>query len=154
MNNLLAETFATVSQLPEAEQNAIAPLILDKISAPRVAPFLISQSDIETLEKSYIFRDKTEVIDFINQYPFLLPVLLEAPVQISNYFPEQKLLLQVINDPEIPNYVHLVLSIILTDLDPAEAMDREDELRKNWSRGLSHEIREHFYTILEYTDEF
>ncbi|MEG4530168.1 hypothetical protein [Microcoleus sp. D2_18a_D3] len=154
MNNLLAETFATVSQLPEAEQNAIASLILDKISAPRVGPFLISQSDIETLEKSYIFRDKTEVIEFINQYPFLLPVLLEAPVQISNYFPEQKLLLQVINDPEIPNYVHLVLSIILTDLDPDEAMDREDELRKNWSRGLSHEIREHFYTILEYTDEF
>ena len=154
MNNLLAETFATVSQLPEAEQNAIASLILDKISAPSVAPLLISQSDIETLEKSYIFRDKTEVIDFINKYPFLLPVVLEAPVQISNYFPEQKLLLQVINDPEIPNYVHLVLSIILTDLDPDEAMDREDELRKNWSRGLSHEIREHFYTILEYTDEF
>lgn len=154
MNNLLEETFATVCQLPEAEQNAIASLILDKISAPRVAPLLISQSDIETIEKSYIFRDKTEVIEFINQYPFLLPVLLEAPVQISNYFPEQKLLLQVINDSEIPNYVHLVLSIILTDLDPDEAMDREDELRKNWSRGLSHEIREHFYTILEYTDEF
>ena len=154
MNNLLAETFATVSQLPEAEQNAIASLILQQISAPSVAPFLISQSDIETLENSYIFRDKTEVIDFINKYPFLLPVVLEAPVQISNYFTEQKLLLQVINDPEIPNYVHLVLSIILTDLDPDEAMDREDELRKNWSRGLSHEIREHFYTILEYTDEF
>jgi hypothetical protein len=89
MNNLLEETFATVSQLPEAEQNAIASLILDKISAPRVAPFLISQSDIETLEKSYIFRDKTEVIDFINKYPFLLPVVLEAPVQISNYFPNK-----------------------------------------------------------------
>lgn len=154
MNNLLEETFATVSQLPEAEQNAIASLILQKISAPSVAPFLISQLDIETLEKSYIFRDKTEVIDFINKYPFLLPVVLEAPVQISNYFPEQRLLLQVINDPEIPNYVHLVLSIILTDLAPDEAMDREDELRRNWSRGLSHEIREHFYTILEYTDEF
>jgi len=154
MNNLLAESFATVSQLPEAEQNAIASLILDKISASRVAPFLISQSDIETLEKSYIFRDKIEVIEFINKYPFLLPVVLDAPVQISPYFPEQKLLLQVINDPEIPNYFHLVLSIILTDLAPDEAMDREDELRKNWSRGLSHEIREHFYTILEYTDEF
>lgn len=154
MNNLLAESFATVSQLPEAEQNAIASLILQKISATRLAPFLISQSDIETLEKSYIFRDKTEVIEFINKYPFLLPIVLDAPVQISPYFPEQKLLLQVINDPEIPNYIHLVLSIILTDLAPDEAMDREDELRKNWSRGLSHEIREHFYTILEYTDEF
>ena len=154
MNNLLAETFATVSQLPEAEQNAIASLILQNISAPSVAPLLISESDIETLEKSYILRDQTEVIEFINKYPFLLPIVLDAPVQISPYFPEQKLLLQVINDPEIPNYVHLVVSIILTDLAPDEAMDREDELRKNWSRGLSHEIREHFYTILEYTDEF
>ena len=154
MNNLLEETFTTVSQLPEAEQNAIASLILQKISEPRVAPFLISESDIESLEKSYIFRDKTEVIEFIKKYPFLLPVVLEAPAQIRPYFPEQKLLLQVINDPEIPNYIHLLLSIILTDLDPDEAMEREDKLRKNWSRGLSHEIREHFYTILEYTDEF
>jgi hypothetical protein len=84
----------------------------------------------------------------------LLPVVLEAPAEIRSYFPEQKLLLQVINDPEIPNYIHLVLSIILTDLDPDQAMEKEDELRKNWSRGLSHEIREHFYTILEYNDEF
>ncbi|CBN57061.1 MULTISPECIES: hypothetical protein [Kamptonema] len=154
MNNLLAETFTTVSQLPEAEQNAIASLILQKISEPRVAPFLISESDIESLEKSYIFRDKTEVIEFIKKYPFLLPVVLEAPAEIRSYFPEQKLLLQVINDPEIPNYIHLLLSIILTDLDPDEAMEREDELRKNWSRGLSHEVRKHFYTILEYNDEF
>lgn len=154
MNNLLEKTFTTVSQLPEAEQNAIASLILQKISEPRVAPFLISESDIESLEKSYIFRDKTEVIEFIKKYPFLLPVVLEAPAEIRPYFPEQKLLLEVINDPEIPNYIHLLLSIILTDLDPDEAMEREDELRKNWSRGLSHEVREHFYTILEYTDEF
>jgi hypothetical protein len=154
MNNLLEETFTTVSQLPEAEQNAIASLILQKISEPRIAPFLISQSDIESLEKSYIFRDKTEVIEFIKKYSFLLPVVLEAPAEISPYFPEQKLLLQVINDPEIPNYIHLVLSIILTDLDPDQAMEKEDELRKNWSRGLSHEIREHFYTILEYNNEF
>ena len=154
MNNLLEETFTTVSQLPEAEQNAIASLILQKISEPRVAPFLISQSDIEALEKLYIFRDKTEIIEFIKKYPFLLPVVLEAPAEIRPYFPDQKLLLQVINDPEIPNYIHLVLSIILTDLDPDQAMEREDELRKNWSRGLSHEIREHFYTILEYNDEF
>lgn len=42
MNNLLAETFTTVSQLSEAEQNAIASLILQKISEPRVAPFVIS----------------------------------------------------------------------------------------------------------------
>ena len=154
MNNLLEETFATVSQLPEAEQNTIASLILQKISEPRVAPFLISESDIEALEKLYIFRDQTEVIEFIKKYPFLLPVVLEAPAEIRSYFPDQKLLLQVINDPEIPNYIHLLLSILLTDLDPDEAMEREDELRKNWSRGLSHEVRERFYTILEYTDEF
>lgn len=154
MNNLLEETFATVSQLPEAEQNTIVSLILQKISQPRVAPFLISESDIEALKKLYIFRDQTEVIEFIKKYPFLLPVVLEAPAEIRSYFPDQKLLLQVINDPEIPNYIHLLLSILLTDLDPDEAMEREDELRKNWSRGLSHEVREHFYTILEYTDEF
>jgi hypothetical protein len=51
------------------------------------------------------------------------------------------------------NNLHLVLSIILTDLDPDVAMEREDELRKNWLRKLSREVRKCFYTILEYTDE-
>ncbi|MEG3975808.1 hypothetical protein QT970_14475 [Microcoleus sp. herbarium8] len=154
MTNLLEEAFATVSQLPEAEQDAIASLILKKISESRGAPTLISQSDIDFLEKSYIFRDHKEVIQFLEEYPFLLAVVLEAPDKICRYFPDQKLLLEVVRDPEIINYVHLVLSIILTDLDPDEAMDKEDELRQDWLRGLSHEVREHFYTILAYTDEF
>jgi hypothetical protein len=154
MNNLLAETLAAVSQLPDAEQDAIASLILQKISEPKVTPFNIALSDLDSLEKLYIFRDKTTVIEFINKHPFLLPVVLEAPAQIRPYFPEQKFLLQVISDPEVPNYIHLVLSIILTDLDPDVAMEREDELRKNWLRKLSREVRKYFYTILEYTDEF
>lgn len=154
MTNLLEEAFATVSQLPEAEQDAIASLILKRISESRDTPPLISQSDIEYLEKLYIFRDQKEVIQFLEEYPFLLAVVLEAPNKICRYFPDQKLLLEVVHDPEIINYVHLVLSIILTDLDPDEAMDKEDELRQDWLRGLSHEVREHFYTILAYTDEF
>ena len=39
----------------------------------------ISQSDIEALEQLYTFRGRSEILEFMTQHPFLVPVLLEAP---------------------------------------------------------------------------
>ncbi len=117
------------------------------------APALISQADIESLERSYTFREKPEVVQFIEKHPFLVPVLLAAPDQIRHYFPNEQLFLEVDSDPEIGNYVQLVLSI-LTTLDPYVAMDREDRLDAEWWRSLSHEERKHLCPILAYSDEF
>lgn len=75
-----------------------------------------------------------------------------SPAQIRRYFPSEQLFLQVVYDPEIVDYLQLVLSI-LTKLDPYEAMDREDELDKNWSLNLSYEVRQQFCSLLEFPDE-
>lgn len=114
----------------------------------------LAAPQIESLQKAYIIRDKDEVFEFIESHPYLLAVLLEAPEKIRRYFPDEKLGLKVVYDPEIVNYVHLVLSIDLTNLDPYEAMDKEDELYENWLRKLSPQVRDKFYSILGAVDEF
>ena len=39
----------------------------------------ISQADIQFLEHSYTFRGRTEVLQFLDKYPDLVPVLLKRP---------------------------------------------------------------------------
>ena len=109
----------------------------------------ISQSGLECLEQLYTFRKQPDVLQFIEKYPFLLPVLLEAPDKIHNYFPNAQLFLQVVSDPEIIDYIKLVLSICM-NFDPYEAMDREDVLRKDWWLAVSHEVRRNLSILLEY----
>ena len=57
----------------------------------------ISQADIELLEQLYTWRGRTEILQFVDQYPpFLVPILLEAP-QKRQYFPDSGLFEEVIS---------------------------------------------------------
>ncbi len=113
----------------------------------------IPQTDIELLEQLYTFRGRTEVLQFLAKYPFLVPVLLEAPEKIRQYFPDSGLFLEVIPDPETPDWVHLVLSILMK-LDPDDAVDGLNQLDWNWGIHNSYEVQSKFFTTLEYPDEF
>jgi hypothetical protein len=53
----------------------------------------VSQSDIESLEKLYNLRGKTEILQFLKKDHFLIAVLLEAPDKICHYFPHAQLFL-------------------------------------------------------------
>lgn len=113
----------------------------------------ISQADIEALEQLYTFRGQSE-LEFLTQHPFLVPVLLEAPEKIRHYFPDSQLFLKVIPDPEIPDWVHLVLSILMK-LDANDAVDRQNRLDMEWwLKNTTHEVRSKLFTLLEYPDEF
>ncbi|MEH2280962.1 MAG: hypothetical protein V7K90_06400 [Nostoc sp.] len=113
----------------------------------------ISPADIETLEQLYTFRERTEVLEFLDKHPFLIPVLLEAPEKIRHYFPDSQLFLEVVPDRETIDWVQLILSILMK-LDPHEAVARLHQFDDNWSRGLSHQVHQQFFTTLEYPDEF
>jgi hypothetical protein len=98
-----------------------------------------SQGYIKSLEKLYEIANPVEVLDFIKQHPFLLPVLLAAPAKIHQYFPDASLFLEVAYDPEISNLVQLLLSIP-TDLEPKEAINRQNQLDQEWWHHLSYEV--------------
>lgn len=113
----------------------------------------IPQADIEALKRSYTFREQDEVVQFLAQYPFLIPVLLEAPEKIRHYFPDSQLFLEVVPDAEVIDWVQLVLSIQMK-LDPYEATAREKQLDQDWWLGVPHEVRQQVCTLLEYPDDF
>lgn len=84
----------------------------------------------ERLQALYTFREPAKVTRFLEQYPFLIPLLLEAPEQIRIYFPGSPLFLQYLPDPEI-DYPLLVL-YVGTNLEPEEAVERLDQLDDWW----------------------
>jgi hypothetical protein len=155
MSKLLQQAIKAISKLPEHDQDAIASLILEKIACTSigVASFPVSQGDLKTLEQFYTLRQKSEILQFLEKYPFLIPPLLEAPDKIHQHFPNAKLFLQVVDDPEIIDYVHLVLSI-LTNIDPDDAALKLNQVDKEWELNLSHEVQKRFFTAVEYTAEF
>lgn len=113
----------------------------------------VPEADIKALEHSYTLRGRDEVLQFVDKYPFLVPVLLEAPEKIGDYFPDSQLFLEVVPDAEVTDWVHLVLSILMK-LDPDDAVDRLNQLDWNWVIHNSYEVRSKFFTTLEYPDEF
>lgn len=109
----------------------------------------VSAADIEALEKLYNFREKTEIVEFLEIYQFLIPVLLEAPDKISNYFPDAELFLECVSDPEVVGEAMLELAICM-NLEPDEAVDKLNQFQDDWWLDLSDRIRESLCPILEY----
>jgi hypothetical protein len=107
----------------------------------------VSVADIESLEQLYNLRGKTEIVQFLENYDFLIPVLLEAPDKICNYFPGKKLYLEVETDSEFIDSAQLFLDIIIDgDADEIidEALDKEERLSEDWYLHLPYEVRRVF----------
>ena len=110
----------------------------------------IFESDIEVLEKFYSFGGKDEVLEFLGKYRFLLPVLLEAPLEIERFFPNDPLMLKVTIDPEArsEDEYELVL-MILTRVEPDESVDRLLELDHAWWLSAARRTQGKMFIALE-----
>ena len=77
--------------------------------------------ETKKIEQLYTFKDREqgEILQFIRKYSFLVPLLLEAPQKIYQFFPNAPLTLTVHIDPEsyFEEDIELVL-LITTDMDP------------------------------------
>ena len=99
-------------------------------TTPRVS---IDQTEIDQIEKLYTLRERSEVLQFLNHYPFLIAILLEAPDKIRDYFPGDPIFLEVVIDPEsISPDDDTMFIIIASNIDPEESLERLWELDKNW----------------------
>ncbi len=88
---------------------------------------------IEThcLEQFYGFREKSEILLFLEKKQFLLSLLEDAYINIRSYFPASDLFLEVVIDPEIPNERQLVIFIAIKE-NAEEASEALDKLDENW----------------------
>lgn len=111
------------------------------------------QLDTIKLEQPYTFKDKTKVLAFLT--PALVSLLEQAPDQIRPYFPDAKLYLDVVTDPEATNWTQLILSIA-TKLEGEAAFAQLDKVEDEWwfdaSRKANVEMIMGIH--LEYPDEF
>lgn len=88
--------------------------------------------DLGALEQLYIFRRRSELIEFLVDNSFLLPLLQEAYEQIRNYFGKSaQAVLEVVTDPEVAEEQELVLFVRIT-LSPEEAFERLKQLDEGW----------------------
>jgi len=95
---------------------------------------------LSLVEQRYVLRRRNEVIGFIETYPFLVPLLLEAYDKIVQHFGPSPVFLEVVTDPEAIGDRQLV-AFIRTDLDPIEALASLDRFDKNWWLEVSHRSR-------------
>ncbi len=100
------------------------------ISVPQADELYLSL--LEVLQQWYVFRgERTEILQFLERYPFLVPLLVEAYYCIEKFFPQSLVFLTVVTDPEEFGADQLV-AFISTDLDPDEAVNALSAFDKKW----------------------
>ncbi|MGK7900011.1 MAG: hypothetical protein AB4352_01105 [Hormoscilla sp.] len=95
---------------------------------------------IKQLQEIYSFKDREpgEVLQFIEKYPFLISLLLEAPDKVREFFPDAGLALKVNIDPEsYSEDSNELLLLIKSDIDPEESVDILEELDYAWGLDIS-----------------
>jgi hypothetical protein len=90
-----------------------------------------ASSDVFNLniDKLYIFREVNEITSFLEENPFLIPLLQEAYTHIKRHFPLSDVVLEVVTDPEIMGQKDLVVFIVVEQKaeEASRALDRLDE---------------------------
>ncbi len=103
---------------------------------------LLSQSEVDELAELQIYSRKRlqslysikefQVVDFfLNHYPFLVQILIEAYDALRKFFPEDKLRLEYRIDPEVSDDEKLLL-YVETRAPVEETLEQLDEFEEEW----------------------
>lgn len=87
-------------------------------------------------QKGWEINNRSEVESFLKEHPPLIRILKEAPSEISNYFEQSGISLEVFQSYEDNNYKELFLDVT-TDCGLDEAFDRLEKLEDNWLIPIS-----------------
>jgi hypothetical protein len=106
--------------------------------------------DLQLVRENYILKDYRGVSEFLETYPFLVPLLTEVFIKIQHYFePYPQVFLDVIKEPEFPNDVRLAV-FIRTNLSPEDALKKLDRLDQDWWLEAMIEAHGKLYIHLEF----
>ncbi|MDJ0616065.1 MAG: hypothetical protein QNJ63_04815 [Calothrix sp. MO_192.B10] len=94
---------------------------------------------INRLQSLYIFSNSIEIIKYLSDKKYLIYFLLDANKKIKEVFPDEKLKLIIIYDPEITGWRKLIIDIH-TLLDVDEAFDRLKMLDNSWWLDVSYTV--------------
>ena len=91
----------------------------------------IAQQMIQGLERSYEFRRRSEVVEFLQEHPHLIELLGQAPRVLAEAFADAPLVLELLSDPELEDERALLLGIQV-DMDPLGALDALSTVEDEW----------------------
>lgn len=94
----------------------------------------LSLGKLEQIEKYYAFRERSQVLEVLKQFSFLIPILLKVPEKIHQYFPENTpLILAVEIDPETSTSDGEELTLLIaSELDPDDCLEYLWQLDKDF----------------------
>jgi len=100
------------------------------VSVPQTDVLYLNQ--LHLLQRWYIFRgQRIEIVRFLERYPFLVSLLIEAYYYIVEFFPHSPVYLAITADPEEFGRDQLTV-FIATDLGPDEAVEVLSRFDKKW----------------------
>ncbi len=91
----------------------------------------ISLGDLTQIDQYYKLPRRGEVIQWLEQYPVLVPILVEARDRLRDYFADAEVSLEVVADPEMIGYSQLI-AFIISKADPDEAIDQLERFDEAW----------------------
>lgn len=100
-------------------------------TSPQTLPLASSDASYPNIGNLYIFRGANEVTSFLEENPFLLPLLQEAYIQIKEHFPDSDVVLEVINSSEAIGEEQLVAFIVVKQ-NGREASHQIDCFDEEW----------------------
>lgn len=86
---------------------------------------------MQTISSAYSFRNPRKVWTFLEENPFLVELLMEAPTYITKYFPGSQVYLEVEAEPESMDDQQLVAAIA-TSGSANEAYKKLKQLDEDW----------------------
>jgi hypothetical protein len=141
---------------PESFQKLVE-LLLNWWSSKTTSAALLSEAQLQQIERNYTFRNDIEVKRVLREYPLLAQTLLDGYSKIEAHFPNSQVFLEVAIDYEASeqyleasaNNEELVISIS-TSLPPEEAMKTLKEFYNSWWSKVSRDAKEKISIGLEF----
>ncbi len=113
---------------------------------------------VDLLLQNYSFKDvleQIEIIHFIFNNWFLMPILEECPAQSSALFGKNtNLVLELFNDPEDETDTTELFIVIKPDLSLDESLEKFDQLLADWFNTVQHKTQGVLNITIESKDEF
>jgi hypothetical protein len=119
---------------------------------------LIKYHAVESLLQNYVFKDELEqieIIHFIFNNWFLMPILEECPAQSSALFGKNtNLVLELFSDPEEETESTELFIIIRPGLALDESLEKFEQLLAGWFNTVQHKTQGVLNITIESKDEF
>ncbi len=110
------------------------PYVSTEGSATETVEFSVRDAIAELQALGFEFRESGKTMAFLRKYRGLITRLFDAKKLIDRFFPDSRITLEVVSDPEIKDYDQLVV-YVKHEMPPREAFETLRKLDHEWLKS-------------------